>query len=94
MAMNGLILSDSMLKYVTRERLNLVERFRVTTFSWGGATTEDLKRKARRLDFTKVEFVIVHAGTNDVAKLTKPVSSIVDEMLVSTVRVELPTYPT
>ncbi len=75
----GIFVGDSIIKYATGQCL-AVPGTRTTTFSWPGAAVKVLDRKLISIDWSMVDFVIVHIGTNDLAS-AKP-SALADQILV------------
>lgn len=67
--MEGILIGDSIVKYVSAERLGLKNHL---TFSYPGAKTRDVEQNFKRLfgrhRCDTLKYVAVHCGTNDLGK--------------------------
>ncbi|KAM7300849.1 hypothetical protein ISCGN_016434 [Ixodes scapularis] len=63
--MEGILVGDSQLKFLTRQHLRFTCDVQTCTFSVGGATAALLLTKVRRWLLRRVDFFVVYVGGND-----------------------------
>lgn len=79
--MDGVLLGDSQLKWLSVRRLQFACSVRTCMFSVGGATAASLLRQVQLWRLRPVKFAVVYVGGNDLSN-RQPPDMIVKDILV------------
>ncbi|KAM7299188.1 uncharacterized protein ISCGN_019755 [Ixodes scapularis] len=84
-ALRGVVIGDSQIKFLERDRLRLVPSVQVCTFSFPGASTRTLPGEVGRLHLHATDFVAVYVGGNDLygGDSAEAISSRIEELVTT-----------